>query len=165
MEDTFLKLVEDKKLHYGKNLRELIPLITRVQGKVNLDDTKVFGKHIHAFSWAFFTGYFYERTEIPEKWEHTDTFSIGTFLRDGAEDVAYTMLMIGLNETKINDIEKDLTSQNGIREILNNISKFAEGGAKYILEKREGDDPVSKTYLNNIEHFFDEIHQRLAQKE
>ena len=164
MEESFLKIIEDKKLHYGKNVRELITLISRVQGKVDLTDTKVFGKHIHAFSWAFFTGYFYERTEIPESWDFTDTFSLGTYLRDSAEDVAYTMLMIGLNDTEIKDVEKDLTSQNGIREILNNISKYAEGGAKYILEKREGEDPISKTYLNNIEHFFDEITSRLEKK-
>ena len=134
-----------------------------MQGKVDLNDTKVFGKHIHAFSWAFFTGYFYKRTETPQKWEFTDTFSIGTYLRDGADSVAYSMLMIGLNETNITNIEMDLNSQSGIRTILNNISKYAEGGAKYILEKREGDDPLSKTYLNNIEHFFNEITSRVEQ--
>jgi hypothetical protein len=161
MDETFLKIIEDKKLHYGDYTRQLIDLITRVQSKVDLEAKKVFGKHIHAFSWAFFTGLNENKKEIPNSWKYTDTFSLGTFYRDGAETVANVMLMSALNEYEILDIEEDFTKDKNIRTLLNIISSYAEGGAKHILEIREGNDLESKTYLNNIDDFFDVINSRI----
>lgn len=160
MEDTLLKILEDKKLFYGEYTRQLIDLITRVQSKVDIEAKKVFGKHIHAFSWAFFTGLQENKKEIPKVWTYTDTFSLGTFYRDGAETVSNVMLMSALNEFEINDIEEDFTKDKNLRNLLNIISSYAEGGAKHIMEIREGNDLESKTFLNNIDDFFDEINLR-----
>ena len=161
MEETLLKILEDKKLHYGDHTRQLIELITRVQSKVDLEAKKVFGKHIHAFSWAFFTGIKENKKEESYTFKYTDTFSFGTYYRDGAETVANVMLMTALNEFEINNIEEDFTKEKNIRNLLNIISSYAEGGSKHILEIREGHNLDSKTFLNNIDDFFDVINSRI----
>ena len=38
----------------------------------------------------------------------------------------------------------------GIREILNIISSYAEGGAKYILNKRDTDDILDQNYFDQV---------------
>ncbi|MGM0636553.1 MAG: hypothetical protein ACQESK_10850, partial [Bacteroidota bacterium] len=86
---------------------------------------------------------------------------LGTIKRDGADVVADVMIMVELNEFEINNIEEDFSKNSSIRELLNIISCYAEGGAKYILEIREGNDLNSKTYLNNIDDFYEEITNRL----
>lgn len=161
MEESLISIIDNKKLYYGTSVRGLIELITRVQGKVDLDAQNIFGKHIHAFTWAFFTGLNHNKKEKNPSWEYKDTFSLGTIKRDGADVVADVMVMVALNEFKISNIEEDFTKNSSIREILNIISCYAEGGAKYILEIREGNDLNSKTYLNNIDDFYEEIINRL----
>lgn len=161
MEVTLLNILEDKKIHYGEYTRSLIDLITRVQSKVDLEAKKVFGKHIHAFSWAFFTGLHENKKEFPSIWQYTDTFSFGTYYRDGAETVAHVMLMTALNEMDISEFDEDITKDKNLRNILNIISSYAEGGAKHIMEIREGNDLISKTFLNNIDDFFDVINSRI----
>ena len=59
--ETLYQKIEDKKLHYGENLRDVIDIITKKQGAIDIDDHRVFGKHIHAFCWAFYTGVFYNK--------------------------------------------------------------------------------------------------------
>lgn len=161
MEETLNKSLENKGLYYGSNVKELIKLITRVQGKVDLENQVMFGKHIHAFIWAFFTGLNEGKKEANVDWVNKDGFSLGTINRDGAETVADVMIMVALNEYEITDIETDFTKNNSQREILNIISSYAEGGAKHILEIREGNDLNSKTFLNNVDDFFEEITKRL----
>jgi len=121
----------------------------------------MFGKHIHAFSWAFFTGLNENKKETNVDWVSKDGFSLGTINRDGAETVADVMVMVALNEYEITDIETDFTKNNSQREILNIISFYAEGGAKHILEIRDGNDLNSKTFLNSVDDFFEEITKRL----
>ena len=164
MEETLLKTLDGKGLYYGPYVKELIILITRVQGKIDLEAQKVFGKHIHAFSWAFFTGLNENKKEENVDWVTRDGFSLGTINRDGAENVANIMVMTALNEFKIENIEEDFTKQSSIRNLLNIISSYAEGGAKHIMEIREGNDLNSKTYLNNVDDFFEEINSRIIKK-
>ena len=121
----------------------------------------MFGKHIHAFSWAFFTGLNENKKETNVDWVSKDGFSLGTINRDGAETVADVMVMVALNEYEITDIETDFTKNNSQIEILNIISFYAEGGAKHILEIRDGNDLNSKTFLNSVDDFFEEITKRL----
>jgi hypothetical protein len=161
MEETLNKSLENKGLYYGPNVKELIKLITRVQSKVDLEAQVMFGKHIHAFSWAFFTGLNENKKETNVDWVSKDGFSLGTINRDGAETVADVMVMVALNEYEITDIETDFTKNNSQREILNIISFYAEGGAKHILEIRDGNDLNSKTFLNSVDDFFEEITKRL----
>ena len=52
MDEACVQALEGKGLYYGPYVKDLIALITRVQGKIDLEAQKVFGKHIHAFSWA-----------------------------------------------------------------------------------------------------------------
>ncbi|MDX1718705.1 MAG: hypothetical protein R3353_00965 [Salegentibacter mishustinae] len=158
--ESIFSTLENKKIHYGENLRDLIDLITKVQSKIDLEDAKVFGKHIHAFTWAFFTGTYYNKKEVPEKWSYTDTFSLGTIKRDEGQLAADAMLLIALGEYETENLEQNLVSQSGIRSLLNIISQYAEGGAKYIMEIRSGDDINDQNFLNNINHFFDEIKKR-----
>lgn len=161
--DTFFTAVEGKKLHYGKNVRNVIDLITRVGSNVRLDETRVFGKHIHAFAWCFFTGLNEDiQIELGEgqNYEYTDTFSFAIYKNDFAEIVADTMLMVALADYQDDDLEKAFTSQVGIRKILNIISSYAEGGAQYILDRRNSDDIIEQNYLNSIGHFFDELKKR-----
>lgn len=161
MEETLNKSLENKGLYYGPNVKEVIKLISRTQGKVDLESEVVFGKQIHGFIWAFFTGLSEGKKESKVDWVSRDGFSLGTINRDGAETVADVMIMVALNEYEITDIETDFTKNNSQREILNIISSYAEGGAKHILEIREGNDLNSKTFLNNVDDFFDEITKRL----
>ena len=156
--DTITKLIEDKKIYYGENVKKLIETITRTGSNINLDDNRIFGMHIHAFCWAFFTGVNQNKSITPEKWLYTDTFSLGTYYRDGGGTVADAMLLIALGELKTENFEESFTSNSGIREILNIISSFAEGGAKHILEIRA--TPGTTTYLDSPYHFFDEIKKR-----
>lgn len=164
MDETLLKILESRSLYYGPCVKELIQLITRVQGKVDLEAQKVFGKHIHAFSWAFFTGLNENKKETDVEWVNRDGFSLGTIYRDEAGTAADVMIMVALNEFDIQNIEEDFTKQTSIRDILNVISFYAEGGAKHILEVREGNDLDSKTYLNNVQDFFEVINSRLKQE-
>ena len=164
MDETLLQALEGKGLYYGPYVKDLIALITRVQGKIDLEAQKVFGKHIHAFSWAFFTGLNENKHEDEVDWVTRDGFSLGTIYRDGAENVANVMIMVALNEFKIENIDDDFTKPSSIRKLLNIISSYAEGGAKHIMEVREGNDLNSKTYLNNVDDFFDEINSRMLEK-
>lgn len=163
MEETLLQSIYGKGLYYGPYVKELIKLIARVQGKIDLEAQKVFGKHIHAFSWAFFTGLYEGKKEKEVEWVNRDGFSLGTIYRDGADNAANVMVMVALNEIEINSIEDALTKQSSIRNLLNIISCYAEGGAKHIIEIREGNDLESKTYLNNVESFFEEINFRIRE--
>ena len=95
-------------------------------------------------------------------WVTRDGFSLGTIYRDGAENVANVMIMVALNEFSEN-IDDDFTKPSSIRKLLNIISSYAEGGAKHIMEVREGNDLNSKTYLNNVDDFFEEINSRMDQ--
>tara|TARA_B110000902_G_C14268967_1_gene572431 strand:+ start:1079 stop:1588 length:510 start_codon:yes stop_codon:yes gene_type:complete len=165
MEETLLKVLENRSLYYGPCVKELIKLIARVQGKVDLEAQKVFGKHIHAFSWAFFTGLNENKRETEVEWVNRDGFSLGTIYRDEAGVAADVMIMVALNEFEIQNIEEDFTKQTSIRDILNIISFYAEGGAKHILEIREGNDLHSKTYLNNVDDFFDVVNSRVKTEE
>ena len=70
--------------------------------------------------------------------------------------------MIALGELETDDFEKTYTSQSGLREILNIISSYAEGSAKYILEIRETDGKTN--FLDSPFHFFDEINRRIKTK-
>lgn len=156
---TIFQMAEDKYINYDENVRRLIEVITRQQGNIDLDDRRVFGKHIHAFIWAFFTGVYEDKRITPEKWEYDQTFSLGTMHRDQAGLAADTMLLIGLGEIKVEDLDKTFTSNSGIRKLLNIISSFAEGGAKHILEIRETEG--NETYLDSPYHFHDEIKARI----
>lgn len=164
MDETLLQTLEDKGLYYGSYVKDLIALITRVQGKIDLEAQKVFGKHIHAFSWAFFTGLNENKKEEEVDWVNRDGFSLGTIYRDGAENVANVMIMVALNEFEIENLEEDFTKPSSIRKLLNIISSYAEGGARHIMEIREGNDLNSKTYLNNVDDFFEEINSRIINK-
>jgi hypothetical protein len=157
--NTLFQIIEDKKLHYGEDLRSLISTITRTSSSINTEDHRVFGKHIHAFCWAFFHGVYYKKKETPDNWSYTDTFSIGTFYRDQGSIVADAMVMIALGELESKDFEKTITTQSGIRNILNIISSYAEGGAKHIMEIRDTDS--TSNYLDAPYHFFDEINNRI----
>ena len=157
--DTVFEMAQDKFINYDKNVRALIDTITRKQGAIDLDKEKVFGKHIHAFIWAFFTGVFNNKKIELNSWEYTDTFTLGVMHRDQSGIAADAMLLIAISEIKTDDFEKTFTTKNGIRKILNILSSYAEGGAKHILEIKETDGNTN--YLDHAYHFHDEIKNRI----